>query len=204
MLSPRLFFLDLRRYKKAMYLSIALFTVGILLGTAGSETIAGLVAPDIAKLQEYSRELSRSATPELSFFKFIFLNNAIKSVAVIVLGALLGIMPAIFLLMNGMVLGLVVSLAAAQGANLFELVVLGLLPHGIIEIPAILVAAGFGMQLGYVILKGLGELGARDRTDRTVNWKDFLTSAGRGAFWIVVFLLIAAVIESTITYHLMR
>lgn len=204
MLSPRLFFLDLRRYKKAMYLSIALFTVGILLGTAGSETIAGLVAPDIAKLQEYSRELSRSATPELSFFKFIFLNNAIKSVAVIVLGALLGIMPAIFLLMNGMVLGLVVSLAAAQGANLFELVVLGLLPHGIIEIPAILVAAGFGMQLGYVILKGLGELGARDRTDRTVNWKDFLTSAGRGAFWIVVFLLIAAIIESTITYHLMR
>lgn len=204
MLSPRLFFLDLRRYKKTMYLSMALFAVGILLGAAGSETIAGLVAPDIAKLQEYSRELSRSATPELSFFKFIFLNNAIKSVAVIVLGALLGIMPAIFLLMNGMVLGLVVSLAAAQGANLFELVVLGLLPHGIIEIPAILVAAGFGMQLGYVILKGLGELGARDRTDRTVNWKDFLTSAGRGAFWIVIFLLIAAIIESTITYHLMR
>lgn len=204
MLSPRLFFLDLRRYKKAMYLSMALFVVGILLGAVGSETIAGLVAPDIAKLQEYSRELSRSATPELSFIKFIFLNNAIKSVAVIVLGALLGIMPAIFLLMNGMVLGLVVSLAAAQGANLFELVVLGLLPHGIIEIPAILVAAGFGMQLGYVILKGLGELGARDRTDRTVNWKDFLTSAGRGAFWIVIFLLIAAIIESTITYHLMR
>ena len=204
MLSPRLFFLDLRRYKKAMYLSIALFVVGILLGTAGSETIAGLVAPDIAKLQEYSRELSRSATPELSFFKFIFLNNAIKSVAVIVLGALLGIMPAIFLLMNGMVLGLVVSLAAAQGADLFELVVLGLLPHGIIEIPAILVAAGFGMQFGYVVLKGLGELGARDRAERTVNWKDFFASMGRGAFWIVVFLLIAAVIESTITYHLMR
>lgn len=204
MLSPRLFFLDLRRYKKAMYLSMALFAVGILLGTAGSETIAGLVTPDIAKLQEYSRELSQSATPELSFFKFIFLNNSIKSVAVIVLGALLGIMPAIFLLMNGMVLGLVVSLAAAQGADLFELVVLGLLPHGIIEIPAILVAAGFGMQFGYVVLKGLGELGARDRSDRTVNWKDFFASAGRGAFWIVVFLLIAAVIESTITYHLMR
>ncbi|WP_334075683.1 MULTISPECIES: stage II sporulation protein M [Paenibacillus] len=204
MLSPRLFFMDLGRYKKMMFLSLALFVAGIALGAAGSDTIAGLVAPDIAKLQEYSHELSKSSTPELSFFTFIFLNNALKSVAVIFLGALLGVMPAIFLLMNGMVLGLVVSLAAAQGANLFELVVFGLLPHGIIEIPAILVAAGFGMQFGFVVLKGLGELGARDRADRTVKWRGFFASAGRGAFWIVVFLLIAAVIESTITYHLMR
>ncbi|WP_410772640.1 stage II sporulation protein M [Fontibacillus sp. BL9] len=204
MLSLRRFFLDLSRYKKMMWISLLLFTIGILLGAAGSESIARLVEPQLESLRGYSRQLSQSPVPELSFFKFIFLNNAVKSVAVILLGALLGLFPAIFLLMNGMVLGLVVSLAASQGENLFELIVLGLLPHGIIEIPAILIASAFGLQFGYLVLKGVGELGARDRGDRTVKWGEFLTSAGRGAFWIVVFLLVAAVIESTVTYHLVR
>ncbi len=204
MLSISRFIKDLVRYKKMMFLSLALFTVGIVLGAAGSETIIRLVAPQLETLQGYSRELSQAPVPELSFFKFIFINNAVKSVAIILFGAFLGLLPAFFLLMNGMVLGLVVALAAGQGENLFDLIVLGLLPHGIIEIPAILIASAYGLQFGYLMLKGLGELGARDREERTVDWKGFFVAAGRGAFWIVVFLLIAAIIESTITYHLVR
>lgn len=204
MLSLRQFVQDLSRYRKMLVLSFILFTAGIVLGAAGSDTIAALVAPDLAKLQEYSRELEQAPIPELSFFMFIFINNAVKSVAVIVLGGLLGMIPAIFLLMNGMVLGLLVSIAAGQGVDLFDLIVKGLLPHGIIEIPAILIASAYGLQFGYLGLKSLGELGARDRGERTVNWRSFMTSAGRGVFWIVVFLLVAAVIESTITYHLVR
>ncbi|MEF2969013.1 stage II sporulation protein M [Paenibacillus sp. M1] len=204
MLSFRKFLRDLSLYRKSIFLSIALFVIGIVLGAVGSESIVGLVSSEIESLQEYSRELSKAAVPELSFFKFIFINNAVKSVAIILFGALLGVLPAIFLLMNGIVLGLVVSIAAGQGENLFELIVLGLLPHGIIEIPAILVASGYGFQFGYLVLKGIGELGARERGERTVDWKEFFASAVRGAFWIVVFLLIAAVIESTITYHLVR
>lgn len=204
MLSLRRFFKDLISFKKMIFLSLALFTAGIVLGAAGSETIARLVAPQLEGLREYSRELSQSSVPELSFFKFIFINNAVKSVAIIIFGAFLGVLPVFFLLMNGMVLGLVVALAAEQGQSLFDLIVLGLLPHGIIEIPAILIASAYGLQFGYLALKGIGELGARDREDRTVEWKTFFGAAGRGAFWIVIFLLIAAVIESTVTYHLVR
>lgn len=204
MLSLRRFIKDLVSYKKMIFLSLALFTVGIVLGAAGSEAIVRLVAPQLEGLREYSRELSQSSVPELSFFKFIFINNAVKSVAIILLGAFLGVLPAFFLLMNGMVLGLIVALAAEQGENLFDLIVLGLLPHGIIEIPAILIASAYGLQFGYLTLKGIGELGARDREERTVDWRGFFGAAGRGAFWIVIFLLVAAVIESTVTYHLVR
>lgn len=204
MLSFRLFLRDLSLYKKMMTLSFVLFAVGIVLGAAGSESILRLVAPQLEAMQQYSRELSGSEIPELSFFKFIFMNNAVKSVAIIAFGAFLGLVPVIFLVMNGMVLGLVVSLSAAEGANVFELIVLGLLPHGIIEIPVILIAAAYGLQFGYLVLKSIGELGAREREERTVVWGDFLRSAVRGAFWIIVLLLIAAVIESTVTYHLVR
>lgn len=204
MLSFRLFLRDLSLYKKMMLLSLVLFTAGIALGAAGSDTILRMVAPQLETMQQYSRELSQSAVPELSFFKFIFLNNAVKSVAIIAFGAFLGLVPVIFLVMNGIVLGLVVSMSAAEGANLFELIVLGLLPHGIIEIPVIMIAAAYGLQFGYLVLKSIGELGARDREERTVAWGDFLRSAVRGAFWNVLLLLIAAVIESTVTYHLVR
>lgn len=121
---------------------------------------------------------------------------------VILLGAIFGILPAFFLLMNGLVLGFVVTAAGADGGNVLNLIVRGLLPHGVIEIPAILIAAGFGMQFGYLILKSLGEIGSRDASERTVDWRGFLISAGRGAIWIVGMLLIAAVIESTLTFYL--
>ncbi|MBA9087384.1 stage II sporulation protein M [Fontibacillus solani] len=204
MLSWRLFIKDLRQFKVAMGLAFVLFTIGVILGAANSDALVSLVSGDVEQIRELSRKLSETAIPELSFFTFIFLNNAIKSVVVIFMGALFGVIPLIFLLMNGVILGWVVAMTASQGADLFDLIVRGLLPHGIIEIPAIIIASGFGLQFGYLVLKGLGELGARDSSERTVDLKAFMRSAGRGAFWIVILLLVAAVIESTLTFYLVR
>ncbi|MGP0587654.1 stage II sporulation protein M [Paenibacillus timonensis] len=202
MFSIRGFGNDLRKYKKAMLLSILIFAAGVALGAGNADLITRWVMPDIERLGEISRSLAQSDHPELNFFLFIFFNNAVKSIMVILLGAIFGIFPAFFLLMNGLALGFVVTAAAADGGDVMNLIVRGLLPHGIIEIPAILIAAGFGMQFGYLILKSLGEIGSRDASERTVDWRSFLISAGRGAIWIVGMLLIAAVIESTLTFYL--
>lgn len=204
MLSFRLFIRDLLKYKRSLIVAIAFFAVGILMGAIESDRIANLVMDDIEVLRSYSEQLSQTATPELSFFKFIFLNNSVKSLGVIFLGALFGVFPAVFLLMNGLVLGFLVTLQAQKGADMFDLIVKGLLPHGIIEIPAIIIAAAFGIQFGYFVLKGIGELGARDRGERTIVWSDFLISLVRAAFWTVILLLVAAVIESTLTFYLVR
>ncbi|MUG88772.1 stage II sporulation protein M [Paenibacillus timonensis] len=202
MFSIRGFGSDLRKYKKAMLLSILIFAAGVALGAGNVDLITRWVMPDIERLGKISRSLAQSDHPELNFFLFIFFNNAVKSIMVILLGAIFGILPAFFLLMNGLVLGFVVTAAGADGGNVLNLIVRGLLPHGVIEIPAILIAAGFGMQFGYLILKSLGEIGSRDASERTVDWRGFLISAGRGAIWIVGMLLIAAVIESTLTFYL--
>lgn len=203
-LSFRLFVKDLYHYRKMMITSLVLFVIGISLGAGGTDTIGQWVNPAIQQMQEHSRGLAASPFPELDFLKFIFFNNAIKSVAVMALGALLGVYPALFLVMNGLVIGYLVSELGNQGENVLHLIVYGLLPHGIIEIPAILIAAGFGMQFGYVALKGIGEMAAREEGERTVVWREFFVSAIRGAFWIVILLLLAAGIESVITYNLMN
>lgn len=202
MFSIRGFIHDLRKYKRAMLLSILIFAAGLALGAGNADTITRWVMPDIERLGEVSRNLAQSDHPELNFFLFIFFNNAVKSIMVMLLGAFFGILPAFFLLMNGLALGFVVTAAGSEGGNVLDLIVRGLLPHGVIEIPAILIAAGFGMQFGYLILKSLGELGSREASERTVDWRGFLISAGRGAIWIVGLLLIAAVIESTLTFYL--
>ncbi|CAM4475460.1 stage II sporulation protein M [Paenibacillus phoenicis] len=202
MFSIRRFICDLRKYKKAMLLSILIFAAGLALGAANADTLTRIVMPDLERLSRVSRDLAQSDHPEWSFFLFIFFNNVTKSIGVMLLGAILGILPAFFLLMNGLALGFVVMAAGGRGENLMDLIVRGLLPHGIIEIPAILIAAGFGMQFGYLALKSLGEAGSRDASERTVDWRGFLVSAGRGAVWIVVMLLVAAVIESTVTFYL--
>lgn len=202
MTSLRRFVQDLFLYKKMMVLSLILFTAGIVIGTLNTDFITELITPQLKGLQEYSRELSESANPQWNFFVFIFLNNAVKSIAIIFVGALFGLLPIFFLMMNGMVIGYLLTTAASQGENMFDLIVLGLLPHGIIEIPAILIASGFGLQFGYMILKGLGELGARDESERTVKWGGFLKTLGRASIWITLLLLIAAIIESTLTFYL--
>lgn len=202
MFSIRGFVKDLRKYKKAMLLSILIFAAGLALGAGNADALARLVMPDLERLGEVSRNMAQSDYPELNFFLFIFFNNAVKSIMVMLLGGFLGLLPAFFLLMNGLALGFVVTAAGAEGGNVLDLIVRGLLPHGVIEIPAILIAAGFGMQFGYLILKSLGELGSRDASERTVDWRGFLVSACRGAIWVVGMLLIAAAIESTLTFYL--
>lgn len=143
MFSFKRFVTDLMLYRKAMLVSLLIFAAGVALGAANADTLTRLILSDLEKLGEYSRQLSQTETPELHFFTFIFLNNALKSVAIMVLGGLLGIMPGVFLLMNGVALGYVVAAAGSRGEHVLDLIVRGLLPHGIIEIPAILIASGF-------------------------------------------------------------
>ena len=83
----------------------------------------------------------------------IFLNNAVKSLFVIVLGTGFGIVPIIFVGGNGIILGLIANEVSKQQGVIFVLA--ALVPHGIIEIPMILISAGLGLRLGYFMYLSL-------------------------------------------------
>ncbi len=77
----------------------------------------------------------------------IFINNGLKIFASIILGIVFGLFPAIFLFANGYLLGII---AHYYGPFVF---VAGIIPHGILEIPALLIGTGAGIRLGWVALK---------------------------------------------------
>ncbi|CAG0965763.1 MAG: integral membrane protein [Candidatus Methanoperedens nitroreducens] len=120
----------------------------------------------------------------------IFLNNAVKSLFSIVLGAGLGIIPIIFIGGNGIIIGLIVNEVSKEQGIIFVLA--ALLPHGIIEIPMVLISAGLGFRLGYSMYVSMkGE--KRDmRYELTESLHVFIKI-------IMPLLFVAAVIETFVT-----
>ncbi len=77
---------------------------------------------------------------------FIFLNNLKAASVAVVTGPLFGIIPVLQTVANGVIIGVVVQRAAETAGVLMTM--LALLPHGIFEIPAMLISWGLGLWLG--------------------------------------------------------
>ena len=202
MLSFFTFAKDLKSIRKALLFSLILFALGVVIGWIGTESLEKLLMQQLEGLREISGSLKDSSNPQWSFFVFIFWNNSIKGVLIIFLGALFGILPALFLLINGAVIGYIVHLSSLQGQDVFTLIVKGLRPHGIIEIPAIIIACAFGLQFGARVFSSIFRRSGRN-LQREEEWSYFMRQTLTASIWIVILLFVAAIIESTITFSLL-
>lgn len=80
-------------------------------------------------------------------FQSILVNNVV-AVSVMLLGAVsLGTLTVFAMLFNGFLVGLVVQLALRE-ATLLEVLLL-IVPHGVIEIPAMLIVGAIGLRFGH-------------------------------------------------------
>lgn len=159
--------------------------------------IAGLLVSlkDLGLSENYLEVLKNSfgwikTLSPIEIVLLIFLNNAVKSLFSIVLGAGLGIIPIIFIGGNGIIIGLIVNEVSKEQGIIFVLA--ALLPHGIIEIPMVLISAGLGFRLGYSMYVSMkGE--KRDmRYELTESLHVFMKI-------IMPLLFVAAVIETFVT-----
>lgn len=204
MLKFSTFLRDLGSIRNALIWSVILFVAGIGAGWVSTGPLQDILLNQIGGLQEVSRQLEQSGNVQWNFFIFIFFNNAIKSVLVIYAGISFGILPVIFLVINGMVIGFLVHITTDNGASLFDIVVKGLLPHGIIEIPVIIIACAFGLKFGGLASRSLIELGSAKRQGLGKQWETFLKRTITASCWVIILLFIAAIIESTITFSIVR
>ena len=134
--------------------------IGIISGIFIISVIAGLFLSlkDLGLQENYIEMFKDSfgwmkTLSPLSIMLVIFLNNAVKSLFAIVLGTGFGIVPIIFVGGNGIILGLIANEVSKQQGVIFVLA--ALVPHGIIEIPVILISAGLGLRLGYFMYLSL-------------------------------------------------
>ncbi|MXO77943.1 stage II sporulation protein M [Paenibacillus sp. OT2-17] len=197
------FFHDLHTTRRLILISAFLFCTSIMVGWLSTGTIQSMLAQQMEGLGEVAQRLQNSEHPQWSFFVFIFFNNAIKCVLVIFMGAVFGIVPFIFLIVNGMVLGFVVHLQTDMGRSMYEVVVKGLLPHGVIELPVLIIACAFGVKFGINIMSTIGTSIGLKRKGTGPVWDVFMKQTLRVSIWSVILLLIAAAIESGITYRLL-
>ncbi len=82
----------------------------------------------------------------------LFWNNFMAAMVMMLLGIIVAIPTFFALAMNGGALGVLAPLVSLQGENPFLLYLFGIVPHGIFEIPAILIAGGLGLKIGFQLI----------------------------------------------------
>jgi len=176
--------------KKYIYFSIALFFLFIFLA------IFFPVPSEIEKAIRKILEQILFKTFELNditLIAFIFNNNIGASIVGLFAGLFFGIIPLIFAISNGYMLGYVIkSLIENLGMTGGILSLWRLLPHGIFELPAIFVSIGLGLRLGFSLIISLNNSNFR------ILWADLKNSLRVFIFIIIPLLVLAAIIEGSL------
>lgn len=143
----------------------------------------------LGNLLEISEKMERAS--KLSVAGYIFQNNARALLVMIFGGIAFGIVPFSALVFNGFVVGVVLALNFYHGQSLYFFLA-GMLPHGILELPAILTGAAFGLKTGAELLFSKGKSRIKILKE---NLKEGILALGI----LIPVLLIAALIEAVVT-----
>jgi stage II sporulation protein M len=170
----------IKESKKQIFFVLSLFLLSFLIGLL-------VPAPNLFKeminnfLNKSLLQIQSLNTFQLIFY--IFSNNLGVAFFAILLGVFLGILPLFLTIFNGYVLGYVSSLAIEKAGFLS---LWRLFPHGIFELPAIILSFAIGLRLGITLFSKniIKEFFRRFK----LSFKTFI-------FVILPLLLIAAIIE---------
>ncbi len=128
-----------------------------------------------------------------NMIRFIFINNLKSSFFAIFCGVLFGIIPLAVSVVNGYVLGFVANRTIQSEGYL---VLWRLLPHGIFELPAVLISIGIGLRLGMFLFIYKG----KDKLKEFGKW--LLDGLRVFVFIVIPLLVLAAIIEGVLMFVL--
>jgi len=156
--------------------------------------LAGILAPSSTRQQmteafQVVVDNYRGLTGGKLFFT-ILLHNVVATIFLLISGVIVGIIPTFAIGTNGFVLGVVYrQTAEAMG---YSKAALKVLPHGVFELPALLIAASYGLWLGVMAIR-------RMRVKESTLLRFHIEHAFRRYFTVVCpLLVVAAGIETTL------
>ena len=181
-------------YRRWIFVAVSLFGIGLVLGLVTPSSIASLIFGDIIEGLE---ELGGSLAPfSVLTVIFIFIKNAIAVLVSFVLSPILCLVPILALTVNGWLLSFV-AVSVAQEESL-GYVLSGLLPHGILELPALIMAQAAALSFGTMAMLALFKKEKR---------KLLLPNLKKNLKYVLIalaLLLPAAIIETYVTPLLLR
>lgn len=190
----KLFWASLKENKKIIYFAGIIFVISVIFGYYYSDIINNLAKEMLAQIEGIAEEIE-AHNSVIYMIYLIFKKNVIAATAMILLGSFFAITPVIFLFINGALIGYLLKLIIVQYGQGITFFLVGILPHGILELPAIIIAAAYGMKLGYAVFQAL--------IGKTVIFKNLIKQLPIVILGIIVILFVAAIIESTITGYLL-
>ena len=196
-----------RRHLNAFWLSLAITLAGVAFGglavafdpeaksTILPEMFAGHRGDPSERVAREERNLhNRSAGAMTTFSAQLMTNNIRVSILALALGMSFGVGTIIVLFYNGIILGLIAVDYIMAGQATF---LLGwLLPHGVIEIPAILIGGQAGLMLAGALVGWGQRLSVAERLRALA--RDLVTLI----FGVIVMLIWAGMVEAFLSqYH---
>lgn len=175
------------------------FTAGwAFAGIVALSFLASMLFPDRADgiVEQFAQMLQQSGVSDeggnIQFFPLL-LNNFVAMITSVAYGLIPFIrLPALTLGVNGATLGLFAGYYVHNGISLWAYLV-GVLPHGIFEIPALILSAALGLYLCKTVTAAL-----REKKKGAVSAA--VTRCGQIlVYWILPLLILAAVIETYVT-----
>lgn len=191
----------LRRILPAVFFVALIAGVSIWLGHDWvirnvSETIALASPDDLDKVEELVRELPDLANlREHISASFLFFNNTRAMVAIFLAGLVsFSVLGVLFYMVNIGLIGGVFAVFELLGLSPWPIFLAGVLPHGIVEIPALMIGSAAVLYLGAALVtpqtgKSMGEVVLMLLAD----WTKIFVGV------VVPMLALAAVIEAYVT-----
>lgn len=166
----------------------AIFTAAVFVGYFVAQTFPEEVARILEEIKNELGPLDNIGSFEL--FLIIFEQNVFALFLSITLGIFLGIIPCFSVFTNGLVLGIIAFEMLSRYS--LEILLVGILPHGIIEIPVLIVSSAIGIRMGKVALWRIF------RKKGSVK-KEFKQALKLFFYVLLPLLFIAALIEAFVT-----
>ncbi len=176
-------------YKRWIIIASLLFGAAFAFGLAAPASINSLLSDDIAALEELAALLA--PLPQFVVFIIIFIKNVSVLLLSFILSPILCLMPILALTVNGWLLAVVSAVVTEEKSLGFLLA--GVLPHGIIELPALILGQAAALSFGTAAILALFK--KERRTLLLPNLKQNLR------YLLIAFTLLlpAAIIETYIT-----
>jgi stage II sporulation protein M len=175
---------------------VAVFVICGIIGYSVGITMPSLTGNTISDLKDQVGTLKDMSS--LGFMLGIFENNVIKCFLAVILGLAVGVAPLAFTVANGFVVGIAVGYVIGQSGLLYVLV--GMLPHGVIEMPMVFLSGAIGLKLGWDVLRSFYRAIRRSPARKQIDlWKDIKEGLLIYVFWVAPLLLVAAFLETFVT-----
>jgi stage II sporulation protein M len=177
--------------KKWIVVTVRLFVVAAFLGA-----VAFFVRPNLLNqiVQIFESKFGPEPARDINLVKELFIQNSEACAIALIGGVILGISAFVTVFLNGFVIGFVIlTLLIIPGNPLRNIgyVVLGLVPHGLFELPAFLLSSALGMRLGIEWIQ---------KSSQGQRWQVFRQNLKRVVYSIPALAILLAIAAFTEVY----